>query len=359
LSVVKNDGAWYFSNGSDSDVILSSRVRLARNLANFPFRGRMRGDDRERVKAILFDAFSHFQDAELYHALGVKDMDLLGIRIMEERGILSDNRTNGEGLVVRADGKAACVVNCEDHARISAFSSGLDFGSCERLCEEIDGRLQDVVQFAASYDFGYLTSSIFDSGSGMKTSARIHIPSLEFLKEDNSVFELASKSGYKILPCYDIGYKMTIGSYYQVSGITGAEGNQIDQLASISALCHRICALERKARETVKEKYPTILRNVIYKAFALSRYSSVLSLREAIETISGVKWGVDTGIVSGISEAELFALLYKIQPAHLEFVLKNSRLSFENDIESDIKYKIGRLRSLMLQEAFVKLEIKE
>lgn len=359
MSLENNDGAWFSADGADNDVILSSRVRLARNLANFPFKGRMRGDDRERVRAILFDAFSHLENADLYHCVSVKDMEKLGVKIMEERGILSEKRTNGEGLVIRADGRVACVVNAEDHARISSFSAGLNFDTCATDCFKIDDELQKYVQFAASYDFGYLNSSVFDSGSGMKTSALIHIPATEFLQDETSLLDLISKNGFKISPCYNIGYEMTIGSYYQISSISGAEGNQIDQIASAVALCRRICAIERKSREKVRQNQPTLLRNVVYKAYALSRFSCVLSLREAIEAISGIKWGVDSGIVDGIGESELFSLLYKVQSAHIEFVLKNSALTFENDIEADIKHKIGRLRSMILQEAFENLEIKE
>ena len=359
MSAEKNSGAWYAAPGAECDVVLSSRVRLARNLANFPFLSRMRGDDRERVKAIMFDAFSHFPDAEMYHSVSVKDMDNLGAKIMAERGLIPETRTNGEALVLRSDGRAACVVNYEDHARLSAFSAGLDFESCALLCAEMDSELQERVQFAASYDFGYLTSSVFDSGSGMKTSAWIHIPSIVFLKEEKEIFDLVSKNGFKISPCYDIGYDMTIGSYYQISSKSGVEGNQIDQIAAASALCRRICSIERKAREEVKEKHPTLLKNAVYKSYALSRYSCVLSLREAIETVSGIKWGIDAGIAGGISSSELFSLLYKMQSAHLEFVLKNSTMKFESDIEADKKNRIARLRSLVLQEALAKLEIKE
>ncbi len=356
---MNEDGAWYSATGEENDVILSSRVRLARNLANFPFRGRMRIDDRDRVKAIMFDAFSKLNNPESYHTIDLANMDSIGIRIMIERGVLGEERTNSEGLVIREDGRLACVINAEDHVRLSSFSAGLNFERCAAMTAALDTSLQQFVQFAASYDFGYLSSSPADSGSGMKLSAWIHIPSIAFFKEEENVFSLLKKGGFASKPCYDMGFGEAIGSYYQVYNISSTEGNEIDQIASMIALCQRICAIERKAREEMKKKCPTMLKDTVYRAYALSRFSRLLSLGEAINIISGIKWGVDCGIVGNIDDANLFSLLYKVQVAHLEFVLKNSSFNFERDIEQDMKYKTTRLRSLILQEAFENLEIKE
>ena len=109
----------------------------------------------------------------------------------------------------------------------------------------------------------------------------------------------------------------------------------------------------------MKKKRATLLKDIIYKAYGLVRFSKLLSLGEAINSISSIKLGVDTGLIGNISDATLFSLLYKIQPAHLEYVLKNSAFNFENDIELDTQYRINRLRALILQEAFESLEIKE
>ena len=356
---MSEDGAWYSEIGSDNDVVLSSRVRLARNLANFPFRQRMRGDDRERVKAIVFDAFSRLGNPEIYHTIDLSNMDNLGIKLMTERGVLEEDRESNEGLVIREDGKLSCVINGEDHIRLSAFFAGLDFAQSFTTCVKLDNALQQFIQFAASYDFGYLSSSFKDCGSGMKLSAWIHIPSSIFLKEEDSIFSLLKSGGFVSKPCYDMGFGEAIGSYYQISNAYSTEGNEVDQIASITAACQRIYTIERKCREEMVKKYPTMLKDAVYRAYALARFSRLLSLGEAIQIVSSIKWGVDSGIVGKIDDAKLFSLLYKLQPSHLEFVLKNSSFNFESDVESDNKYKVSRLRSLILQEAFESLEMKE
>ena len=115
--------AWYAAKGDDDDVVLSSRVRLARNLANFPFPESCDDDEAVRVQNIVFDAFNHLENADAYQSVPLAAVEPLGAKILSERGLFENNF--GTGLVMRLDGISSCLVNCVDHVRLSSFAPGL------------------------------------------------------------------------------------------------------------------------------------------------------------------------------------------------------------------------------------------
>jgi len=273
------------------------------------------------------------------------------------------------GIVMRTDGKVSCTVNMQDHVRIASFSSGLEVEKALGVCHEVDEGIQKSVQFAASYEFGYLTSSLFDAGSGMKLSFRVHLPSLSALSRIPAVIKDMQARGMTFTSCYGAGGSdavcgsggigTSLGAYYQVSGTNCLSGTEFDQAAAVTAAGRQLAELERTARGECLEKMPTSIRNEVYRSYALSRFSQFLSFREAIDIISGLKWGKDMGLLTGINDAELHALLYRVQQAHLEFVLKSGSFNFEKDIADNTEKKVCRLRALILQEAFEDIHLAE
>lgn len=354
-----NSDAWYAVPGKDNDVVLSSRVRFARNLANFPFPARLRASDSERIQAIVFDAFNHFEDSESYQAISVQQLDAVGKEILVERGVLDASRDGKySGVVMRSDGKVSCTVNDVDHVRISSFSTGLDFDAALSAGRYVDASLQKSVQFAASYDFGYLTSSLFDAGSGMKLSVRLHLPSLSLLGKIGSAGESLSKKGFTFTATYGLGAKgSSLGSFYQVSSLNSLSGSEFDQVASLTAAIQQLTEQERLARKQCMESEQTQVRNQVYRSLALCKYSKLLELREAISLISGVQFGLDTKLLSGVDDSVVHALLYRMQDGHLEFVLKNGDFHFEEDIAQNMQQKKERLRALIVQEAFEAISV--
>ncbi len=363
--------AWYKYSGIDNDVILSSRTRLARNLANFPFPSKLRGNDGERVQSIIFDAFNQIRDCNDYQAVVVKNLDGLGSRILEERGILSEfdsvsGKAQDEGIVIRKDGRVSCTVNVIDHLRISSFAPGLDFEKSLEAGREIDEQLQKIVQFAASYEYGFLTASLLDAGSGMKLSMRVHLPSLSMLGRITSVMQDFKNSGLVFKASYGAGGMYvtgsgcgagtSLGSYYDICTSDCQTGSEFDQVASIVSAGKKLSEMERSAREECKKTMPSDIRNYLLRSLAIAKNSIFISLREAIDIISGVKWGLDMGLINGIDDSVLYALLFRIQEGHLEYVLKNNNFSFENDIVGVRNKENERLRSIIFQEAFESID---
>lgn len=352
--------AWYAYPGEANDVVLSTRVRLARNLANFPFPHAFRSDDAQRVKSLVFDSFMQMDPQQKYQSLAVKNLDPLGQRILSERGVISPESASSPmaGVIVRTDGRIACTVNSSDHVRISAFVTGLNAQSAFSLCKEVDDNLQSTLQFSASQEFGYLTSSLYNCGSGMKISVLVHLPSISYAGFLDRIFKDLMAKSCVISGFYGAGTDSgsSLGSYYQISTSNAFTGSEQTQIDDISLIIRQITEFERKTRKEIADNRPTGIRDQVYRALAVVKYSRFVGSREGVDLISRIKWGVDAGILSGIDDTELFALLYRIQTAHLQYVIRTSELKYEKDI-TDEELKIARLRSLIIQEAVARVQL--
>lgn len=347
--------AWYAAEGEDDDVVLSSRVRLARNLANFAFPETFDDDEAVHVQNIIFDAFNHFDNAEAYQSVPLAAVEPLGSKILRERGLFEDNF--GTGLVMRMDGVSSCLINCVDHVRIASFAPGLSCNAAYVSSREIDMQLQEHVQFAASYDFGYLTAAALDSGSGMKISLRLHLPSISYAGKISELVKSVEEKGFVLTASFGSGVQVgtSLGAFYQLSTYHSVSGSEIDQLASAASIAKNICETERKFRSDYADNKVTAVRDKILRAFAVARFCMLIELREAVELISCVKWGLDLGYVKGIKDYELTSLLYRIQSGHLEFLLKTGNFNFDSDVKKDQSLQEERLRAIILQEAFRKI----
>jgi protein arginine kinase len=165
--------AWFAAAGKNDDVVISTRARLVRNLADFPFPAKMSQDDKARVQALVYDAFNQADD---WHFIDMAGISKPGRQILSDKNIIKDECS--AVAINYGDESTSCLVNESDHIKISAFVSGLD---CEKAMEKVykvDEFLQTKLQFAANIDFGYLTSYIKDCGTGLKFTVRLFIPSI-------------------------------------------------------------------------------------------------------------------------------------------------------------------------------------
>ncbi len=357
-------GEWYSHSGPENDVVLSTRVRLARNLADFPFPQKFRADDAVRVQTLVFDSFLKTEKADSYQTVAVAGIDPLSARVLIERGLMKKSTLSspGAGLVMRINGKKAnsglvCSINDTDHVRISCFAPGLDCEEPYENCRDVDEILQKNLQFAASYDFGYLTANVKDCGSGMKLSARVHLPALTFLRQASSFFESAVQKGIVAEPAFALSVEPGTGSFYQLSTMTAGNGSELEQTANFTAVLRQAVDNERKGRDLLLQKYTTEITDRVLKSYSVAKYCLMLDLREALFIISDIKLGKYLGLLKGIDESTLTALVYRVQEAHLKTALKSAEYEFAFDISRSPEKQTARLRALVVQDAFENLQI--
>lgn len=344
--------AWYCLKGNDQDVVLSSRSMLCRNLANFPFPEILNNSESERIQAIVFDAFNYLKNSSEFHTVAVKLLDDTGSKIMSERGILLPYEGKEAGIILRNDGKVSCTVNTDDHVHISSFCSGFNIDHTTNSVYEIDCELQKHIQFAASYDFGYLTSNILNSGSGLVLSAKLHLPFTSMMNKINYLATEVIGGDFTLTATYGPGSRgSSLGSYYTISNSASVAGTEFDQIASMQCALQNIVREERINREKCKIEKKSIIIDNAYKGLAFVNSALFAEKKEAVEIVSRVKTGIDLGFLKGTDDSVLHALLFRIQEGHLEYVLDNGSFSFEDDVKNDKGLMTDRLRALILQEA--------
>jgi len=351
--------AWFANEGVDSDIVISTRVRLARNLANFPFPIRFKDDDADRVRSVVFDAFSHCSSPDKYQAVFTSNLDLTGKKILCERGVMkiSTPISSGSGIVIRTDGDFSCIVNDIDHVRLSAFRPGLAGVEAFEIVKKVDEELQNSIQFAANVEHGYLTSDFCDCGSGMKISCRVHLPAISFSEKIKDILIEFDKRGIEMKDCFGLSKEKNcaLGFYYQISTKIAGFGTEIEQMATLIGAVKYLAETERKISLEVFDKFETDIKDRIYKAYATSKYSFLTTLNESLNTISLLKWGKNLGILKGLTDSELCALLYRVQSGHIQFFMRNKKIDFPKDIIKNSLLKENYLRTLILQETVDKI----
>jgi protein arginine kinase len=359
VTTAEGGDAWYTASGPDDDVVLSTRLRLARNLVNFPFPAYERGDDGERVLSLVFDSFAHLRTPDDYQTSRVDRLAPLRKKLLFERGFIPSLESNAAnlppvGIVLKTDGRIVCTVNDTDHIRLAAFASGLDTERVWQLCRDLDSEMQKSLQFAAAYETGFLTSSLFDAGSGMRVSAHVHLAATELAGNEEllAVLTTINDRGFTVEHCFGPGAGgLPLGSYYRIRNMNSFDGSEFDQIASLAAVTKYVIDMERNFRSIIAQNMPTTLRNRVYRAFAAVKYGRFMDEAEAIGLISDIGLGKDTGLITGVEYSALSALFYRIKDAHLELIIRSGNFAFEGDVEASDALKVKRMRALIVQEA--------
>lgn len=347
---------WFSLSGLNDDVVLSTKIRLCRNLADFPFPVKMSIDDMERVNSLVYDAI---QDESAFHFIDYKNIFTQGRQVLIDKNIITEEKDFDCSAVILNDNDAENIlVNHIDHVRISSFSSGFEAEKVMASVYRIDELLQNKLQFAASHDFGYLTSLIKDCGTGLKISYRIFIPSIVLSGQFDAIIGLVQEKKFCIQPIFQVSDSADFANFiFDLYPGNAADGTELDQAANISSLAEIILKTERKIRRTFADNNPTILLNFVKRAYAKAMYSLLLSYEEAADIISVMKFGLQTGRVSGITEQELNALYYRAKHGHILYVNDNYAFSYEDDLKKDLSAQLQRLRAIVIQQAFEKLTV--
>lgn len=352
--------AWYTVDGPDSDVTLSSRVRFARNLDGFIFPLKIKSDDAERVQSIILDAFNHLESPEHYQTVRMSSIDALGRRILSERGILhSDSGSEPwRAVILRNDGLASVTVNMDDHLRISSFSSGLSLDASGHLAREITDSLSTRIRYACDPDFGYLSTSPFDCGTGMKASILVCLPALHLNGLLDRVIRESLAQGLSVRGFYGQKDGSSLGSLYQISTLASTSGTEESQIQLLQEACEKIITLERRSRKELMEKRPTFCEDIVFRAITTAKYARFISFTEAVELLERLRFGLSANMISGIGNLEINALLYRIQNAHMSFLIQGSDVTIEEDVTSE-EERMDRMRTMVIQEVLKKADIRE
>jgi len=311
---------WLEGHGNESDVIISSRIRLARNLANYPFASRA---TREEFSEILDAVFNPFHQGRLLAGaltLRLEELEEMERQFLLERRLISPyliERRHPSGLVVGPGELLSVMINEEDHLRIQSIQSGLAIHEAWKAIRRLDDELSNVLDYAYSDHFGYLTACPTNTGTGMRVSLFVHLPALAMVGKIEELFRSLIPEEMTVRGFYGEGTE-AIGNVFQISNRLTLGRTEEGILHRLEFVGRKCIEQEREARRKLLEESRVQLEDKVFRARAILMQARLLSSLEFMNLLSGVRLGCDLGLFDGLERRVLNEVMILAQPAHLQ-----------------------------------------
>lgn len=333
-SLVTTSGEWLRGTGPDSDIVISSRIRLARNLGEFPFPPCADDDVRAAVEEVLRREIRSLSvgDNLLYiniNTLGPLDRQFLVERQLISREHAETHGTRGVGIGPRET--LSLMINEEDHLRMQVLRSGFALNQCWEEMNALDDELESRVLFAFDDEFGYLTSCPTNVGTGMRASVMLHLPGLVLTKEIQKVFQAMQKMSLAVRGLYGEG-SQAMGDFYQISNQVTLGKTEEQILQTINEVVPRIIDYERRVRSALIKENRAKLHDQVSRAFGILRSAHTITSEETMHLLSSVRMGINLGLVDGIEIPTVNELFIHTQPAHLQKIRHATLESAERNV---------------------------
>jgi protein arginine kinase len=314
--------AWMRDPGSDAGVVVTSRVRLARNLRTHPYPGICSAEEEARLREEILEAIRHLPNGGEFAILYLDELAPLERRILFERGLIGQafSLEKQRALALADDAGIAAVVCEEDHLRLAALGAG----SClERLLarlDAVDDALAASLPFAVSREWGYLNTAIANLGTGMRASLMLHLPALAMSGLLAKAMKATAQIGVSIRGFFGEASE-SLGDLYLVANeLTIGQGSR-EIAAALGRVAAQLSAWETRTREELAARRRMDLEDRVFRALGLLTHCRYLSMREAVDSLSSLRLGVALGLVERPGLAELTALLYLVRKAHVQHLL--------------------------------------
>ena len=318
--------SWLDASGLDHEIVLSTRVRLARNLQGYPFSPRAGPDDRrsilDRVRGALA-ASGRLDDGGVLWEMS--DLPTVERRILHERHVASreligpDNgpAPGGTALALTAGGLAGLMINEEDHLRLQSLRSGMELEAAWRQVAQLDEELGGQLPYAFHHEFGFLTCCPTNVGTGLRASVLVHLPGLVLTKEIAKVLQGIAQVGLTYRGLYGEGSEI-VGNFFQVSNQTTLGKSESDLVDHLREIVGQVVEYEKRARAVLLREAPSVLEDKVWRAYGILRYARSLSFDEMMNLLSGVRLGLTLKLLRTPRVRTLNEIMIFAQSAHLE-----------------------------------------
>ena len=309
---------WYLQNGKESDVVISTRVRLSRNIKGIPFITRA---SKEELKEV-YDKMKEITPSLGYNLkfLKLDDMDSITKQSLVEKHLISPDFAKTKmpytAIIINDEENICIMVNEEDHIKLQVFTSGLDIDNLLNLAIEIDEKIESLVQYSYHEKYGFLTACPTNVGTGLKISTLVHIPALQLTGNLNKMLNIINNLGMNVRGLYGEGSKAE-GDVYQVSNNQTLGITEKEIAKNLNLLAQKIIDQERLARKYLS-KNSLKLEDEVYRSYGILVNARRLSEEEAIDLLSKVKLGTDLGIIKELNDKKIRELMLFTKPANMQ-----------------------------------------
>lgn len=321
---------WWKQISQDSDVVVSTRVRFARNLSDFKFPNFM---DKTSANKII-DTIEKALDKKKYKLFKMEDIDETTRYSLIEQHLISKefvNNVETGAMITNSDNTIVAMVNEEDHLRIQSFESGFNIDNCYNRLTEFTNNLGSKLNYAVNEDYGYLTACPTNVGSGMRVSVMLHLPALAKLGYLSKLLEEATNIGVSVRGLYGentTGY----GNMFQISNQNTMGEKDSEIILKLRAIIYSIIDQERKARDILLEK-SIQLEDDIYRTYGILKNARLMSSEEAIKLLSNLRLGVAMNILKNISLDKVQSLIIESSTNTLKTILKQNLEEYDENIK--------------------------
>jgi len=343
--LLKHTSEWLRGTGPNSNIVISSRIRLARNLSGVPFshwaQKKNKEESLESIRQVV-DASPYLKKSCYAKIDELNDLDK---QFLVERHLMSrEHAASPEASALFFDEReiVSIMINEEDHIRMQIMQSGFNLTETWRITDEIDNDLSSKLNYAFSEKFGFLTACPTNVGTGIRASVMLHLPALVFTNQANRVLQTITKLGLTIRGFYGEGTEVQ-GNFFQISNQVTLGRSENDIIDNIERVISQIVTREESARKTMFMRSKEKLVDRIWRSYGTLRSAHIISSNETIELLSAIRLGVDMGIIKDITIPVINELFILTQPAHLQKMEKKVLTSNERDLKRAeiIRTKLG------------------
>lgn len=323
-------------NSSKEDVVISSRVRLARNIKEVPFPNKLDNENGIELSSSIQQAFNKvLKDKGEYKTYELRDISPNLARTFLEKHLISPNLIkNGtiSSFIVDDDETFSLMINEEDHIRLQCITAGFDIRSAYNNADEVDSLLEQEIEYAFNEKLGYLTACPTNIGTAMRASVMIHLPAATFNNEIPKLLKGLNQVGMTLRGLYGEGSKGE-GNIYQISNQVTLGVTDEDILTNLEAVAIQVVAEEKNIRKLYLDQYKYEVEDRIFRARALLENARVLTLKEALGLLSSIRLGVEEGLIEDIDIKTVNKMLLFSQNASLQNHLDRELKERERNIE--------------------------
>lgn len=313
---------WMKDNGPDSDIVISSRIRIARNLRSFPFpmlaTNQQSREVMEKITAVLSNkGLTEISELDTMHLANLNDLEK---RVLVEKHLISPslaNESRNGAVILSKNESISIMVNEEDHLRIQVLCSGFQIKEAWDLANQLDDIFESQLDYAYDEKRGYLTSCPTNVGTGIRASVMIHLPALVLTQQINRILSAITQVGLAVRGLYGEGSEAT-GNLFQISNQITLGQSEEEIIDNLYSVVRQIIEHERAARVRLMEESRHRLSDRVNRSYGILSHAIIMDSKEAAQRLSDVRLGIDLGIIKQLSARVLNELMVMTQPGFLQ-----------------------------------------
>ena len=344
-TLTHTSGEWLRGTGPESDIVISSRIRLARNVAAFPFTNRASAYQKAEIEGMLRDRVAKLELDPRLEYINIPTLSPLDRQFLVERQLISRELAAADGprgVALMPRETVSLMINEEDHLRLQVMRSGFALDEAWQDIDRVDDLLEARISYAFSEEFGYLTACPTNVGTGMRASVMLHLPALVWTKQIEKVFRALQKINLAVRGLYGEGSRAS-GDFYQISNQVTLGKSETQILNEIREVIPQIITYERQARTAMLRKSRQAMQDRVSRAYGTLCSATMMTSEETMDLLSSVRLGVNLGLLDDITIGTVNELFIHTQPAHLQ-KLMGSLLDGEERNAARARYLRTRLR---------------